>query len=151
MFLDLIELPNFAPDYSSAPPRCLRPFWMYCSAANRSSIPLFIYGPRHQSSNMTIPTSLYVLPVGQRTPRFWDCKGILIPLNQVVHVGRVIVQGPLVLKYRDMRRPVARGDSKRLWCSPASKILGREQDEFPIPNLSSEEISKLPRRSVYIP
>src|SRR5579872_5814361 len=105
MLLELIELPNLAPDYISAPPRWFRPFWMFCSVKNCSDV----YGPRHESSKTTIPTSLYALDPGKRTPPFWDCKGILVPLGRTVKIERVTLHGPIALKYRDMRKIILRG------------------------------------------
>lgn len=148
--LQLIELPDSAPNYVAAPPRRFRPFWIFCFAKNSSDSPIFIYGPRHESATTTIPTSLYLLEPGQHTPAFWDCKGILIPQGRCVQVGRRTATGPVALKYRDMRRVRVSGNGDALFCSSPNQLLGPEQDHFPVPNLTSDQILALPRRLVRV-
>lgn len=151
MLLELVELPDLAPDYVAAPPRWFRPFWMFCSVKNCSDSPIFVYGPRHQLATTKIPASLFVLPPGLRTPAFWDCKGIFIPSDCAAQTKRGITRGPLALKYRDFRRVVVRGDDHILVCSSPDDILDFRQDHFPIPQLTIEQLHELPKQVVRVP
>ena len=82
MTLELVVLPNPAVGFQAKPPRRWHPWWMYCTVRNDSEEPILVYGGRHESETTTIPTSLFLLPAGRRTPHFWDCKGVLIPMDR---------------------------------------------------------------------
>lgn len=151
MLLELIELPDLAPDYVAAPPRWFRPFWMFCSVKNCSDGPLFVYGPRHELATTKVPTSLFALPPGLRTPSFWDCKGILIPSDCAAQTKIGTFRGPVVLKYRDLRRVTVRGNRYLLTCSDPDGILDSRQDHFPIPDLGVEQLCQMAKRIVLVP
>lgn len=151
MLLELVELPDLAPDYVAAPPRWFRPFWMFCSVKNASTGPIFIYGPRHASARTRIPTSLFVLPPGRRTPAFWDCKGIFVPTDCVVHFTTGTIQGAIAVKYRDLRWITVRGSKSALFCRTPDGILRSDQNHFPVPHLTAKEVSSLAKQWVWVP
>lgn len=146
--LELIKLPDLAPGNVARPPRWFRPRRMYCSVTNETDGPAFVYGPRHESAKASVPTSLYILHSGQHTPKFWDCKGVLVPLGMSVRIRHEIVTGPVVLKYRDFRRTSLRCKDGETICSRPDGILGPEQSHFAVPLLTCAHIMSLSRRPI---
>lgn len=117
---------------------------------NCTSESLFIYGPRHFSDVSGLPTSLFLLPPGQETPKLWDCKGLLIPSDRAVLNGTTLVSGPLVLKYRDMRRIHVRMENGAYLCPRSNGLLPPEHIEFVAQEFSYAALMALPRRSVWV-
>jgi hypothetical protein len=123
---------------------------MYCSVRNDSDEPIFVYGPRHDTEKKGIPTSLFLLPPGRRTPHFWDCKGVLIPMGREVRVQDQAVHGPVALKYRDLRWVRVNVRDGVYYCPRHNGLLTSDQVEFPAPHLSYEQLLACPRRTVYV-
>jgi len=123
---------------------------MYCRAHNGCDDPIFVYGPRHPSEQTTLPTSLFLLPAGSSTPKRWDCKGILIPSDRIVTQGSSVIDGPLALKYRDMRRITIIEKDGRYLCPRSNGIKELGQIDFAIPEISYLELLSLPRRQVML-
>ena len=144
--LELVVLPNPAFGFQAKPPRRWHPWWMYCTVRNDSEEPIFVYGARHESETTTIPTSLFLLPAGTRTPHFWDCKGVLIPKGRDARVGTEAIQGPVAIKYRDLRRVFVNVREGIYYCPRHNGLLAGDQVEFPAPHLSCEELLACPRR-----
>jgi hypothetical protein len=117
---------------------------------NCTSEPLFIYGPRHPSDVSALPTSLFLLPPGQETPKLWDCKGLLIPSDRSVLNGGTFIVGPVALKYRDMRRIHVRMDNGVYRCPRSNGLLPIEHVEFVAPTFSHAALLALPRHSVTV-
>ncbi len=149
-FLDLILLPPGPQVFDDRPVRRFHPGWMYCSLHNCSPEPLFIYGPRHSSEHTTIPTSLFLLPPHQRTPSGWDCKGLLVPSDCIARVGTSIVEGPVVLKYRDLRRVKIDVVAGRYQCPKSNGILQAGQLDYIVPSATREQLYNFPRRRVSV-
>jgi hypothetical protein len=148
--LDLILFPPGPPILDTRPVRRFHPSWIYCSLHNCSDEPLFIYGPRHSSEHTTIPTSLFLLPPGQRTPRRWDCKGLLVPSDHAAIVGTSIVEGPVVLKYRDLRRVKIDVVAGRYQCPKSNGVLVAGQLDYMVPTVSAERLLGFPRCQVLV-
>ncbi len=144
-FLDVILLPPGPQIFDDRPVRRFHPSWMYCSLHNCSDEPLFIYGPRHSSEHTTIPTSLFLLPPRQRTPRRWDCKGLLVPSDRAAIVGTSIVEGPVILKYRDLRRVKINIVAGRYQCTRSNGILAAGQLDYMVPTISAERLLGFPK------
>jgi hypothetical protein len=148
--LELVLLPGSTTDFKEKRPRRFRPDWLYCSVENAGERPVFVYGPRHESESTTIPTSLFVLGPYQRTPRAWDCKGVLIPLGGLAQVGKLHLSGPLALKYRDLRRIAVDLAGGVYNCPRSNGVLTTDQKAFAVPELSYEELLNCPRRLVAV-
>ena len=148
--LDLVVLPNPAVGFQAQPARWFHPKWMYCTIRNDSEEPIFVYGARHESETTTIPTSLFLLPAGRRTPHYRDCKGVLIPMGRDARVGDKVVHGPVALKYRDLRPVCVRVKNGIYYCPSHNGILTSEQVEFPVLHLSFEQLLACPRRMVRV-
>jgi len=148
--LELVLLPNPETAYQPKPPRWFHPAWMYCTVRNDTDESIFVYGARHESETTTIPTSLYLLPPKQRTPHFWDCKGVLIPMGREVRIKGQVIQGPVALKYRDFRWVRMRRIEDAYLCPPHNGVLTAEQMDFPAPLLSHEQLLACPRRVVRV-
>lgn len=148
--LDLVVLPNPAVGFQAAPPRRFHPSWMFCSVLNDSDEALFVYGARHQSETTTIPTSLFLLPPRSRSPLFWDCKGILIPLGREARIQGETIHGPVALKYRDLRWIRIRFSGGVHYCPRPNGVLSHGQVEFPAPQLTYSELLACPRRAVHV-
>jgi hypothetical protein len=146
--LELVILPNPAIAFQAEAPRRFHPSWMYCALTNDSREPIFIYGARHESETTTIPTSLFLLAAGRRTPPFWDCKGVLIPHCSVAQIGGEVVHGPVAVKYRDFRRVRVNVKDGVYLCPRHNGLLTSEQVEFPAPPLTYRELLACPRRIV---
>lgn len=81
----------------------LKPFGgvLYGTCVNDSDEPLAVYGPKLEGE--TYDNSLYVLPRGRRTPRFWDCDGLFVPNDRRYPVGVARYEtGPLAVKVSDL-------------------------------------------------
>jgi len=148
--LELVVLPGAISPPDTRPIRRFHPSWLYCRVHNASDKPLFVYGPRHLSEHTTIPTSLFILPAGSSTPRRWDCKGILIPSDHTVAQESSIIQGPVALKYRDMRRITVTESGGLYQCPPSNGLREPGQLDFAIPLASYEALFDLPRRRVAV-
>jgi hypothetical protein len=146
--LELVVLPNEMRLPDTRPVRRFHPRGMYCRVLNGCDQPLFVYGPRHPSDATTLPTSLFLLPLGFSTLRGWDCKGVLIPAGQSAADGSSILHGPVVLKYRDFRRVAITMADGRYQCPKSNGILKSGQPDFAIPLLPYRELLNLPRRQV---
>ncbi len=149
-FLDLVRLPPGPMSLDTRTVRRFHPSWMYCSLRNCSHEPLFVYGPRHDLDYTTTPTSLFLLPPGQRTPRRWDCKGLLIPSGRTAVVGASIVEGPIVLKYRDLRRVKIDIVGGCYRCPKSNGILATGQMDYAVPDESYEHLLDFPRCRVSV-
>jgi hypothetical protein len=149
-FLDLVDFPAGPPTFDPRPVRRFRPSWMYCSLQNCSDEPLFIYGPRHDTEDNTVPTSLFMLHPLERTPKGWDCKGLLIPSGCLAFNGASTITGPSVLKYRDLRRVKIRLIDGYYQCPKSNGILHPGQLDYTVPNVSHEELLSFPRRRVRV-
>jgi hypothetical protein len=123
---------------------------MYCTVRNDSEEPIFVYGARHESETTTIPTSLFLLPAGMRTPHFWDCKGVLIPKGRDAQVGDEVIHGPVAVKYRDLRRVSVHVRDNIYFCPRHNGLLSSGQVEFPALPLSYEQLLACPRRMVWV-
>ena len=130
--------------------RRFHPSWLYCRVHNGSNQPLFVYGPRHPFDETTLPTSLFILPAGSSTPKRWDCKGILIPSYRTVVQGSSVINGPVALKYRDMRRIRVAALNGQYRCPLGDGVLEPGQIDFIVPMEPYEELLRLPRRSVLV-
>jgi hypothetical protein len=123
---------------------------MYCAVWNDSEEPLLVFGPHHESEIQLFPTSLYVLPAALRTPRFWDCKGVLIPLGRVAKVKDRVIEGPVALKYRDLRRVRIQLRGEAYLCPRPDGIFSSVHIAMPVPKLNYEQILAFSRRTVRI-
>ena len=148
--LELVVLPNPAVGFQAGPPRRFHPRWMYCTVRNDSAEAMFVYGARHESETTTIPTSLFLLPAGRRTPHFWDCKGVLIPMGRIARVRDQMILGPVALKYRDFRWVRVGVEDGVYHCPRHDGLLTSEQVEFPAPHLTYEQLLSCPRRVVRV-
>jgi len=148
--LELVVQPQSPIVFWAVPTKRFHTARLYCSILNDSDEPIFVYGPRHKSDVAKIPTSLFVLPAKTRSPRFWDCKGVLLPMGQNALVQKQVVHGPVALKYRDLRR--VRIEMKDgVYDRPRPNgMLTSEQIEFPAPHLTYEELLSCPRRLVRV-
>lgn len=142
----MIVLPNMKHVPDARPVRHFHPSWLYCRVHNQTNEPLFIYGPRHPSDETTLPTSLFVLPTGVRTPGGWDCKGILIPSDRAVLQAEDLIWGPVALKYRDMRRISVQLVGTHYHCARSNGIREVGGIDFAVPEMSYEQVLCLPRR-----
>ena len=148
--IELVVLPLPPIVFWSGPTRSFHPAWMYCSILNDSEEPIFVYGPRHESDKSKIPTSLFILPAKTRSPRFWDCKGVLVPMGQYALVLNQVVHGPVALKYRDLRRIRIQMKDGVYDCPRPNGLLTSDQIEFPAPHLTYEQLLSCPRRVVRV-
>jgi hypothetical protein len=148
--LELVELPDSSAPVDGRPPRAFHPRWMYCRIQNDSPEPLFVYGPRHASDPTSWPTSLFLLPPARRTPKYWDCKGILIPADRTAAQGSSIIQGPIALKYRDLRRVTITISDRQYQCPRSDGVLERGQMDFAVPPMPYSELLVQPRRRVTV-
>ena len=97
-----------------------------------------------------IPTSLFVLPPGLSTPKRWDCKGILIPAGCTAVSGSIVISGPVVLKYHDLRRISIKIVDERYICPRSNGVLEPGQIDFAIPRAYHQALLSLPRRQVAV-
>lgn len=148
--LELVVLPPPPVVFWAGPTRRFHPAWLYCSVQNDSEEPIFVYGPRHKSDTVKIPTSLFLLPAKTRSPRFWDCKGVLVPMGQNALVKNQVVHGPTALKYRDLRQIHVQIKDGVYCCPRPNGILTHDQIEFPVPDRTYEELLACPRRLVKV-
>ena len=146
--LELVMLPRRDQLPDPRPIRRFHPAWMYCRVHNSCDEPLFVYGPRHHTDATTMPTSLFLLPPGQSTPKRWDCKGILISSDRVAINGRPIAHGPVVLKYRDMRRVTIAIRGGVYQCPHSNGVRTPSDIDFAVPAVSYRTLLELPRRAV---
>jgi hypothetical protein len=148
--LELVVLPQLPIVFWAGPARRFHPAWMYCSILNDSEEPIFVYGPRHKSDTTKIPTSLFLLPAKTRSPHFWDCKGVLVPMGQNALVQNQVVHGPVALKYRDVRWIRVQIKDGVYYCPRPNGVLTSEQIDFPALHLTYEELLACPRRLVRV-
>ena len=147
-YLELVVLPSVIRPPDTRSVRRFHPSWLYCRVHNGSDRPIFVYGPRHRSDETTLPTSLFILPAGASTPKRWDCKGILIPSDRTVAQGSTIIDGPVALKYRDMRRVTITEAEGHYQCPNSNGVLESEQMDFAIPLMPYHELLGCPRSRV---
>src|SRR5258708_2837098 len=121
--MELVLARNAHQTFQEGRCRLFHPTWMYCRLENVTSEPLFLYGPRHPSAASALPTSLFLLPPGEKTPKCWDCKGLLIPSDRLTLNGKTYVAGPAALKYRDMRRVQIRMENAVYRCPRSNGLL----------------------------
>lgn len=148
--LELVILTSVARPEDRRPIRRFHPSWLYCRVRNVHDRPLFVYGPRHPSDLTSLPSSLFLLPTSESTPKKWDCKGVLIPADCIVSHRDLVTYGPIVLKYRDMRRVTVRGEDKQYICPQSDGIKSPGQLDFNVPLLSYAELLQLTRTFVSI-
>ena len=148
--LELIVLPSVISPPDTRPVRRFHPNWLYCRVHNASDKPLFVYGPRHPSEQTTIPTSLFILPAGASTPKRWDCKGILIPIDRTIVQSPVVIHGPVALKYRDMRRIAVTEANGQYDCPRSNGVMKPGQIDFAIPAMPYLVLLSMPRRWVTV-
>lgn len=148
--LELVTLPSATRPLDTRSVRRFHPSWLYCRVHNCSDQSIFVYGPRHPSDDTKLPTSLFVLSAGTSTPKRWDCKGILIPIDRTVAQGSTVVCGPVALKYRDMRRIRVTEGRGQYRCPLSNGILKADQIDCTVPLVPYEALLDLPRRLVTI-
>jgi hypothetical protein len=147
-FLELVVLPSVTRPPDTRPIRRFHPRWLYCRVRNACEQPIFVYGPRHSFDQTTLPTSLFVLPAGDFTPKRWDCKGVLIPSDRSLIQGSTIIRGPVALKYRDMRRIRITEAAGQYKCPRSNGIMEPGQIDFAVPTMPYLELLNLPRHLV---
>lgn len=148
--LELVEFHVETREPDTRPVRRFHPSWMCCRAHNGSEQPIFVYGPRHPTDPTTMPTSLFLLNAGSSTPTRWDCKGILIPADCSAISGSTSIDGPVALKYRDLRRITIHVSGQQYRCPRNDGIRVPGQIDFAIPLSGYEELLSLPRRLVAV-
>lgn len=146
--LELVVLPSVIRPADTRPVRRFHPSWLYCRVHNSTEHPLFVYGPRHESEQTTLPTSLFILPAGSSTPKRWDCKGFLVPSDRTAIQGSSAIRGPVALKYCDMRRITVTEGGNHYRCPPSNGIMPPGQIDFAIPLIPYQDLFCLPRRMV---
>ena len=149
--IELVPLPFPVVGYLINRPRRFHPRWLYCSVWNDSAESLFIYGPHHKSEVPCYPSSLYLLPPFRRTPRFWDCKGVLIPLGRSALFRNRTIAGPVALKYRDMRRVHVTLAGDVYACSRPNQILAPANSDLPLPTMSLSQLLKWKDSGPHVP
>lgn len=148
--LGLVHVPCRELSEDNRKPRRFRPSWLYCRVQNCCEEPLFIYGPRHRIDCTFLSTSLFLLESGASTPARWDCKGVLIPFGRRAWVRDLMVEGPVALKYRDLRRVRISMAEGIYHCPRADRMLTKAQSDFSVPPLSFEELIACRREQVSV-
>ena len=148
--LELVVLPSVIHPPDTRPVRRFHPSSLCCRVHNCCDQPIFIYGPRHPSERTTLPTSLFVLPAGDFTPKRWDCKGVLIPSDRSTVQGSSVIHGPIALKYRDLRRITITEEDGRYLCPRSNGIKEPGQIDFAIPLASYQDLIDMPRHRVTV-
>jgi hypothetical protein len=115
--------------------------WGWAQCTNRTPDFLSVYGPKPRDDRSDLDTSLYVLPPHTMTPRFWDCKGFLLPVDRVLRSRWCERWGPLAVKFWGFRRFWVKSVDANMYASSWNNGLFKPgQINWPIPTISYDEI-----------
>lgn len=121
---------------------------------NSTSEKILVYGPERETDGGSYDNSWYILNPGQTTPGWWECDGLFVPNDRkFAQETGPTVQGPVAIKYSKFKTITITQVNDQYLASgdPNDGVFHRDEIDWSIPDVSSEDCQKVSRLAYEIP